>query len=128
MFDVPVKDCVAVVVDPTHERFGQVADIEAHDWSEYGNFYLKLSDGQTMVATDDLMMDEVTPPMAIAFLRAEEEVVLQVVARLPELRADLREFMSKTEDPELSFGERKAAKAEFNRLVRGLGATQARLF
>ena len=39
-----IKDCVALVVDPTHPRYDQLAEIRSHDSKEHGTVNLRFID------------------------------------------------------------------------------------
>lgn len=88
--DTPMSECVAVVVSPDHVRFGQVADIRAHDWKEYGNLYLEFDDGHLETFRDGLISDETIPPEALIYPRSDQAGIDELLARLPEIKAKLR--------------------------------------
>lgn len=47
----PVEDCVIYISDPEHPRQGQVGQLVAHDWRDYGNLFVQFGE-ETEVIPD----------------------------------------------------------------------------
>lgn len=88
MFSTPVEACVAVVVDPNHERYGQEASIYLHDWREYGTVFTTFSDGEKGQFNDGLFSKTDLPQVEI-MNRDDTEDIESLKARLPQIKEQL---------------------------------------
>lgn len=108
--EIPVSQCVAVVVDPTHKKFGQIATILAHYWSEDGSLLLQFGDNETDFLYDGLMKNG-PPPQAI-ILEKNDSRVGELIHRLPEIKGSLKKvFVSGKEE------EQKQIRGQFGQLL-----------
>lgn len=130
MFDKHVSSCVAVVVDPDHERYGQDASITMHDWQEFGILYLSFGDGGSAELHDGICTGD-PPPQAVILLHPdrasldddEVEPARQkldgLLERLPGIRDELRRLKHRAISRTRTEEERRAAKAAFHANVWG---------
>lgn len=116
MFDVHVKDCVAVVVDPRDPRFGQTAEITAHDWQEYGKVFVRFPDDNSAELDDGLMSNDAILPQVLIFRRSEAEKVLGLQREFAGIRIKLQETQVVAQNSNLPLNVRLAAKKEFRKL------------
>lgn len=111
--EIPVSQCVAVVVDPTNKKFGQIATILVHFWSEDGSLLLQFDGNETDFLYDGLMKNG-PPPQAIV-LEKNDSRVGELIHRLPEIKGRLKSlkkvFVSGKEE------EQKQIRSQFGQLL-----------
>ena len=111
--DTPVAACQAVVIDPAHQRFGQVAAIRYHDWQEYGVLGLTFPCGETGEFRDGLLSDDLELPQATVFHRKDAADILRLQANLPQIRPTLAAFTAVVGTEDLPREFRQSAKSAF---------------
>ena len=56
--NVPVNDLVALCVNSSHEKFGELGKITFHDWKDSGRIGVVFKDGKELVFSDGLLKGE----------------------------------------------------------------------
>ena len=117
MFDTPVADCLAVVIDPNHARFCEEAAITYHDWREGGEVGVVFDDGKMAHLADGMMKGElVVPQVKIVKKRPTHWGMSN---QFMNIRDALRALASIIRDERYAKEFRQAARDEFWRLVDG---------
>src|SRR3989344_5574269 len=113
MFDTPVSEITLLVADPSHPRFGQTAQLEAHDWKECGALFAKFPDGTSEGLHDGLMSNDASLPQAMRIKTGEAGMVLSIQRKLPDVRDKLTSLASVANDKKLPMELRIHAKKLF---------------
>lgn len=72
-FNTNVSDMVALVVDETHPRYGEIARILYHDWREYGEISVEFPNGDTEEFYDGLMKGDDPSKIKRFYRHADKE-------------------------------------------------------
>ena len=68
-----VKDIVILVTDKKEARYGQIAKLRAHDFTEYGMYHVKFKDGEFAKYPDGLCVGDKPSPVR-KFYRGKDKV------------------------------------------------------
>ena len=109
-----VSNFIMLVVDSDHERFGQTAELTAHDWKEYGQYFLCFPDGTRLNISDGDDEGEIHP--VLKFQKNESNKMLELQRKLSELRDQLRKLKTICDDKNFPLSVRQAAKTEYLKL------------
>jgi len=97
MTELHPRDLLTVIVDPDHERFGQVGRSNLmSDYEGDGDSKVTFDDGQSEMFNDGARTGL---PQFTAIPKAEQDKVDHLVAALPDLRPILAEMRSKAGEP-----------------------------
>lgn len=107
---------VALVVDPSHPRFGEKATVLSHDNEERGTLLVRFADNTQEILNDGLAADRPILPQAI-FLSRRRARQIHVIRNLRSIKKELRELKTIAENNELPHDERLAAGSSFRRIV-----------
>lgn len=92
MLNTPVEDCLAVVVDPTSERYAQTGRIVFHDWNEMGTVGVRFEDDSAGDFDDGLMANDDQFPQVRIMRKDDTEGIAKLQEVLETRRGDLLEL------------------------------------
>ncbi len=91
-----ISELAPIIIDPRHDRFGQVGEMTFSGASGDGTCLIKFNDGDELSFNDGWL----TGIMQFKALRkAEADKVDRLVTALPELRPQLQELFDQVVDP-----------------------------
>lgn len=117
MFDTHVTEIVLVIVDPGHERYGQTAELSAHDWRESGALYARFSDGSFGQFHDGMMSDDPLLPEAARIHKKDRHALQALRQTLEGARNELSAIATVARNNQLPKDLRMAAKKSFNNVL-----------
>ncbi|KKW45547.1 MAG: hypothetical protein A3A43_02025 [Candidatus Liptonbacteria bacterium RIFCSPLOWO2_01_FULL_56_20] len=116
--DTHVREMTAVVVDPDHHRFGQIARLEAHDWKEGGTYFVRFPDGETTDLDDGLDPDDWRLPQARCHRTREDgHRILELHLELPNIRTRLKTLYETARKEHASLQPVRAVREEVIRVL-----------
>jgi len=113
MFDTPVTQVTLVVVDPSHARYGQTAQLTAHDWKEYGTMFALFPDGEHAELHDGMMSDDLLLPQAARILTKDRHGLQALRQTLEGARVELSAIAAVAKNEKLPKELRMQAKKSF---------------
>lgn len=70
--DTPVDNIAVLVTQPQHPRFSQLGKLEAHDWKEYGVYFIRFADGKREQCPDGLCKGDPPSPVTLFYRHRDE--------------------------------------------------------
>ena len=111
-----ISEVLPIIVDPNHERFGQIGKMLASD-PEYGDYYISFEDSAKMFLNDGW---KTIIPQFIAPLKEHEAGIHRLQVVLPDMRDSLVEFTEQLVSPLYSDANKmrnEAARTGFVALI-----------
>lgn len=114
-----ISEVFPIIVDPNHERFGQIGEMTFSGASGDGTCIIKFEDGEEAHFNDGWLTGV---PQFVAPLRKYETGVYRLKEELPGMRTSLRELISQVVEPERkpSHKETVEARVGFVTLINGV--------
>ena len=113
-----INEVLPIVVDPNHERFGQIGEMtfSAASGDGDGTCIIKFEDGEEVAFNDGWLTGL---PQFVAPLRSHEEGVHRLQQALPDLQVMLQELVGQVVEPRKQppTGETAAARKGFVALI-----------
>lgn len=115
-----ISEVLPIVVDPNHERFGQIGEMTFSGASGDGTCIIKFEDGEEAHLNDGYITGA---PQFVAPLKQHEKGVLRLQSKLPDMKTELIGFTEQIVIPSRSSANKMkniAARTGFVALINGV--------
>lgn len=119
-----INEVLPVVIDPRHERYGQVGEMTLSGWMGDGTSLIKFDDGEEIILNDG-WISGIT--QFVALRKSEPEKIDRLVSALPDMRSQLEEYFGQIVEPmrQPPFPETAAANAGAVALINSVLALES---
>lgn len=91
-----ISEVAPIIIDPRHERFGQVGEMTFSGWMGDGTYLIKFEDGE-QESFNDGWITGITQFAALP--KTEPEQIDRLQSTLPDMRTKLEELYNQVVDP-----------------------------